>query len=233
MILLVSDTHRNLGLQKLLPLRNYPLQKDDLLIILGDTGIVWDGGKGDQSLQKWYRENIPCKVLFLDGNHDNIQLLNKLPVSMWNGGKVQKVNTQISHLIRGQIYTIGNTTFFVMGGGRSVDKHRLTENVSWWPEEMPQEHEYEEGLDNLKTHGNKVDYILTHEGPARFVRECIPEWAMLEFGVQKPNPLNLYLDKLYDDITFTRWYWGHYHDDVIINNKCKCIYNNIIELRTQ
>jgi hypothetical protein len=149
----------------------------------------------------------------------------------WNGGNIHQINEQVIHLMRGQIYEIDGSTFFTMGGGFSVDKCRRTEGVSWWAGEMPSHQDYLNAERNLLHHDYEVDYILTHECPTRFMHECIPMWARLQFGNVEENYLNEYLDYVYDEVKFRSWYWGHYHTDTVVNSQCKCLYEDIIRIK--
>lgn len=64
--------------------------------------------------------------------------------------------------MRGQIFVIDGLKFFVVGGAISVDKAFRIEHISWWKEELPNFAEMNEGLNNLRKHNNKVDYIISH-----------------------------------------------------------------------
>ena len=44
----------------------------------------------------------------------------------------------------------------------AFDKMFRINHKSWWKEELPSEEEMEEGIKNLKSHDQKVDYIVTH-----------------------------------------------------------------------
>ena len=64
-------------------------QDEIFLIILGDFGLVWNREK-ENSHEKWWLnwlEDKPFTTLFIDGNHENYDRLDKYPVSEWNGGK--------------------------------------------------------------------------------------------------------------------------------------------------
>ena len=71
------------------PLRAFPEQKtmtkNDFVIICGDFGCIWGGDKTDKYLLKTLGEK-PFTTLFVDGNHENFDLLNAYPVTKWNGG---------------------------------------------------------------------------------------------------------------------------------------------------
>lgn len=66
-------------------------------------------------------DSQPWTILFVDGNHENFELLDDYPVSSWHGGKVHFIKESVIHLMRGQIYTIDGLTFFTFGGGYSCD----------------------------------------------------------------------------------------------------------------
>mgnify|MGYP003436629407 FL=1 len=224
-LFVTGDTHGDIDFHKL-NTKNFPegrlLTKEDFVIICGDFGAVWDGAKSDKYLQKWYNEK-PWTTLFIDGNHENHDLLNSYPVSDWNGGKVHFITPSIIHLMRGQVYKIGDKTFFTMGGAESHDKIYRKEGVSWWRREMPSNDEYEEGLTNLNKVNNQVDYILSHCAPDR-LQSKIAYWY-------EHDKLTNYLKIIRQIIEFGWHYFGHYHiDKDFLNYKATCLYNNIIEL---
>ena len=92
MIYITGDVHCPYDIKKLNS-DHFPdkdLTKDDYLIVCGDMGLVWDGGKRDEWWQKWF-EKKNFTTLFVDGNHENHPLLNEFPVSEWHGGKVHMI----------------------------------------------------------------------------------------------------------------------------------------------
>ncbi|MBQ8982210.1 MAG: metallophosphoesterase, partial [Lachnospiraceae bacterium] len=152
-IWLAGDTHGEIDLGKVADyfddlILYDEVTKEDYLIILGDVGVCWDGGAGDAFVQECLH-NLPCTVLFIDGNHENFDLLEQYPEEEWHGGNVQYIQEDIIHLMRGQVYEIGGRRFFTFGGGNSIDRMMRTTGISWWPEEMPSDIEYSEGLRNL------------------------------------------------------------------------------------
>ena len=161
MIYVTGDTHGTYDIQKLKEYSWTGCTKNDYLIICGDVGVCWYGNIEDTILQTWYR-NLPLTILFIDGNHENFDLLNNYPIERWNGGNVHFITPTHIHLMRGQVFTIEGKTFFTMGGARSTDKEMRQVGVSWWEEEMPSYQEYETALHNLEKYDNKVDYIITH-----------------------------------------------------------------------
>ena len=224
-LFVTGDTHGDIDFHKL-NTKKFPegnlLTKEDFVIICGDFGAIWNGVKSDKYLQKWYNEK-PWTTLFIDGNHENHDLIDSYPVSEWNGGKVHFITPSIIHLMRGQVYKIGDKTFFTMGGAESHDKIYRKEGVSWWSREMPSNDEYEEGLLNLNKVNNQVDYILSHCAPDQ-IQEQIMWWYT-------HDKLTNYLKFIRQTIEFRWHYFGHYHiDKDFLNYNATCLYNNIIEL---
>ena len=65
----VGDTHGDIDLYKLNSKffrEGKKLTKNDYVIVCGDFGAIWDGGKSDAYLQKWYTSK-PWTTLFVDG----------------------------------------------------------------------------------------------------------------------------------------------------------------------
>ena len=136
MIFITGDTHGDVNFLKLKELAksrkesNKPaLTKSDYVIICGDFGGVWNKGRFNQDLQAFKR--LPFTVLFVDGNHENFDILDALPVEIWKGGKVHRVVDNVIHLMRGQVFTIESKTFFTFGGAESIDKDTRAEGESW------------------------------------------------------------------------------------------------------
>lgn len=230
MIWLCGDTHGEIDLYKVEDffenLDMYEeVTKRDYLIILGDAGVCWDRGLSDEYVQNTLH-NLPCTVLWLDGNHENFDAIEEYPIEEWHGGEVQFIKEDVIHLMRGQIYDIDGMSFFTFGGGNSIDKSIRTPYVTWWPDEMPSNYEYEIGLKNLEKNGNKVDFILTHSCP-RFVAEKLVTY--IESGEE---PLQRYFEEISQIVDFGMWYFGHWHIDETIDGTYRALWNDIVELNS-
>lgn len=91
-------------------------------------------------------------TLFIDGNHENFDRLNKYPEIDMFGGKVGKIEEGIYHLKRGYVYEIQECKILTFGGANSIAKHTLTEGVDWWKEEKFNYNESNRAFDNLEKH---------------------------------------------------------------------------------
>jgi TPR repeat protein/predicted phosphohydrolase len=194
------------------------LQKNDVIIILGDAGIVW-ANPMNEAVKHFY-SSLPCNTLFLDGNHENFTLLNTLQQVEKYGSKVHKVLDNVFHLTRGNVYLINGYKYFIFGGAYSIKKETATSPVNVWEEEMPNLTEYKNGLQRLKENSFSFDYILTHQAP-KSVLDSIGYYYS-----NNETVLLDYFDGIKKSADFNRWYFGHIHQD-IKNGKFCGLYNEI------
>lgn len=201
------------------------LTKDDYLIICGDFGLIWDqADRVSEEEEYWldWLNSRPWTTLFVDGNHENHPRINTYPVIEKFGGKVHQIDTSIFHLIRGEYYTIEDKTFWVMGGATSIDRLYRIEGRTWWKEEAPSYDEMLHGVDTFNAHNNKVDYILTHCAPSNYLDDiCL--------GYQS-DEVTQYLDFIYNNFEFKKWYCGHYHINKTIDKRFNVVYDLIVPL---
>ena len=227
MILVTGDTHGTIDYNKIHILNNrHILSKQDYLIIAGDFGGVWNKNTLEQDLKYYTKLNFT--VLFVDGNHENFDLLNdEYPITMWNGGKVHIIKNNIIHLMRGQVYSIENKKILTFGGGTSIDKYRREEHISWWKDELPTEEDLNEAKKNLRLCNNEVDYIITHSIDSKALNNPMLFTQGLKCKAFQDNYI---LDWIEDNVKYKHWYFGHYHVDAKLSDKKTCLYNNILEL---
>lgn len=221
------------------------MNKDDYVVICGDFGY-WDESKEQRYWMKWL-DSKPFTTLWVDGNHENFDLLKKLKVSEWHGGKVQYIMPSVIRLMRGQIYELEGLRIFTFGGAKSHDisggiletsdprfrakRKKLDRNqelyrinhISWWKEEMPTEEELAEGLRNLIRNNWSVDYIFSH-CCSTSTQERISD------GTYQPDILTRYFEKIKQMCRYRKWFFGHYHDNVNINSKEVLLYEQIIRI---
>jgi len=242
MIYITGDTHGEFCPR--LNKKSFNGAAGDHLIICGDFGGVWRDSQEERYWLDWLGSR-PYKILFVDGNHENFDMLAKFPEAEWNGGKVRFIRDKLIHLMRGQVYTIEGSTFFTMGGASSHDiKDGILEpddpdierkikqlrqrralyrvnHISWWKEELPSEEEYAEADKNLEAYNRSVDYIITHCAPTS-IDDAIGR------GNYKNDALTDYLEEIYQTCDFKRWFFGHYHDNIKISDRMALLYENIV-----
>lgn len=246
-VFVTGDTHGDFT--RLRPLffpEQSELTKEDYVIICGDFGGVWDNSPEDAYWLDWLEEK-PFTTLFLDGNHENFDLLAGYPTEQWHGGQVQPIRPSVLHLTRGQIYTIQGKTFFTMGGAASHDisggvlnpndplfqqkRERLAQkgemyrilHRTWWQEELPSPEEYQTALKHLDRHNWSVDYILTHCCPASLQ-------PLLGAGLCQVDELTCFLDEIFQRCQFKAWFFGHYHRDQNFGKQFFLLHEKIFHL---
>ena len=197
------------------------LKKRDVLFVCGDFGFIWDGGAEEQKLLKKLGKK-KYTIAFLDGRHENYDLLKNYPESEWCGGRVQVISGNLIHLLRGEIYTVEGKTFFAFGGGESPDHDIRAGAGTFFEEETPTREQLDNAEQNLKAVDNKVDYILTHEPSGK---------ANGFFSVDTPsNGVNLIFNRFEGTVDFTRWYFGCLHLDRSLSRRHRAVFSEVIPI---
>ena len=230
-IFITGDTHCPHDVHKLksdfFP-QGKELTKDDILIICGDAGFVWDNSNEEKWWINWISEK-PWTTIYCDGNHEGHVLLKTYPVTKFHGAKVHKITDSLYHVLRGEVMNLNGKKFFFFGGGFSHDIEYRTENISWWQEEMPVQSEIDNAIDNLNKVENKVDYIITHDVPAKInLMLGYNEQSMKAYDNKYVN-LSSFLQNIYETVEFSNWFAGHYHIDKKVD-KIQILYHLIGEL---
>ena len=225
------------------------MTRNDFVIILGDFGGIWSNTKEEKYWLDWLNDK-PFTTLFVDGNHENFNMLDTFPVIDFHGGKAHKIRDNIYHLMRGYVFDICDKKFFAFGGASSHDirdgildpndfvdmddfrdtyrrwqkygKMFRVRGVSWWNQEMPNDEEMERGRQSLKAVNNEVDFVISH---------CAPQEVASVMGFTARDKLTWYFNQLlWDGLKFTKWLFGHYHTNKQIMSKFICLYEQIIRI---
>ncbi len=201
------------------------LKKGDTLIVCGDFGYLWSGGKQEREYIK-YLGTRKFTVAFLEGTHDNLDRINACRTTFWKGGMVHRISGNLVHLMRGQIFDIEKFKIFTFGGGESNDKDmRLPHNL-WWREEMPTPLEMSDAAKQLDELNCSVDYVLTHEPPslvksAMLLRRSLPESI---------NKLNGFFEEIDEACSYKHWFFGSMHEDRLVTPKHTCVFEKILPI---
>ena len=226
-------------------------KENDFVIVCGDFGL-WSDTKQERWWLDWLEEKN-FTILFVDGNHENFDRLysNEFPIIDFYGGKAHQIRKNVFHLIRGNVFELCGKNFFAFGGANSHDisdgilqpkdykdiskclqhyrkllsmgKMVRVNHVSWWEQEMPSQEEMNFGLETLKAHNNKVDFIITH---------CCPQHiaSVYSNGTYKSDKLTQYFNNISENVEFTKWIFGHYHNNMDILDKYIMLYDQIIRI---
>lgn len=225
MVYITGDTHGDID--RFSSVSTKMLKKGDTLIICGDFGFIWNNSKSEQKMLKKLSKK-KYNICFVDGTHENFELLNSYEVSEWNGGKVHNITGNIYHLMRGQIFEIEGLKIFAMGGGESPDIDMRFDNDSWSRDEIPTQIELLEGADNIEKIGCEVDAIITHEPPSK-----IKGFLMLKSKERtRVTALNAYFEELSKSCKFDKWYFGSMHMDKHISSTHISVFKNVLNAST-
>lgn len=252
MIYITGDTHGEFGRLSKKKLFNQGIAptEQDYLIICGDFGLCWANDRTFEYHCKNF-EQKPYTILWVQGNHENYDMIAKYPVEEWHGGKVRHIlREKVILLERGQVFELEGKTFFTFGGASSHDieggvldrrdpdfeykrkkandrdlPYRII-HESWWPQELPSEEEMQEGIRNLERHENKVDYIITH-CCLTSIQNMLNEWLGYSY---EPDVITEYFQEIEEMVDYNQWYFGHYHRDQYIDEKHRLVYQEMIPL---
>jgi hypothetical protein len=150
--------------------------------------------------------------------------------------------------MRGQLYAICGKRIFTMGGASSHDirdgilepdapdyEQKIRQlnaagalfrvnHRSWWKEELPSEDEYRTARAALDKAGWDVDYIITH---------CCPSSIQGTFsgGLYQRDALTDFFDEVQERCKFRYWFFGHYHENMVVEKKFVMLYEQMIRLK--
>jgi len=204
------------------------LKKGDTLLICGDFGFVWDGSKAEQTTLKKLGK-MKFNVAFIDGVHENFELLHQYPTVDWNSGRARQISGNLVHLPRGELYTIEGKTFFAMGGGVSPDDDFRAADEARMRYEIPSRDELDHAAANIERAKGKIDYIITHEPPMRIK-------AFLQLKTQARETaeytgLNTFFEEMGKCCKFKRWFFGSMHVDKHISTSHTAVFRKVIALK--
>lgn len=225
MVYVTGDTHGDLRRFSSPAMRR--LRAGDTLIICGDFGFLWDGSKREKkALEKL--KKLKYTILFVDGVHENYEMLAGYPIGAFQGAQAQQIADNIWHLLRGEIYTIEGETYFAFGGGEEEAEAEIRDAArTRWEQQMPSEDEMKRGLLHLLEHGRRVNYIVTHSPSGKTS-------GLLAARTHQPvrlGGLHVYLNQLEDALTFDRWFFGSLHLDKPISKRHLAVFEQVVPVR--
>lgn len=216
MIYVTGDLHGDLKRFKQRKIKR--LKKDDTLIICGDFGFVYAEDKQEEKALKWLSKR-KYNVLFVDGAHDKVELLEKYELCDFAGSKARRINERVYMLLRGNVYTIEDKKIFAFGSGLSESYNIISDIISSNAGSLPTTEETKNGIENLSSVDNQVDYIVTYDAPIS---------AKTYIGEANHNGLNTYFEEIYKLANFKCWYFGRYHKDKAVTRLFKAVYEDVL-----
>lgn len=210
------------------------------------------GESAEESYDLDWLSKRNATYVFCGGNHENYDRILKAYEEVdFHGGRAMKIRENLFYLEDGYVFNLAGKSIFVMGGARSHDisggvldpdkyetkrsfsaaRKKLDDGtapyriryISWWDRELPGIEEMERGEKNLKEHGNRVDFVITH---------CLPTsiQALYSGGAYKRDTLTDYLERIAESTSFPKWFCGHYHDNAQPDERFIIMYEQILRI---
>lgn len=146
-------------------------------------------------------------LLFVDGNHENFDVLYRVPVGE---DGLRRLSRNVFHLPRGFRWEWGGVRFMALGGAYSVDRPWRKSGESWWVEEMVTPEQV-----MAAAAGGPVDVLVSHDCPAGVVipgiddRQGPAPWPEVE--LLRAHEHRLVLREVVDAVRPRLLVHGHYH----------------------
>ncbi len=186
---------------------------DDILIVLGDTGINYHANEKDNELKRNLKEYYPITLFCIHGNHEERpEKIDSYKTKRFHNGIVyyEEEYPNILFAKDGEVYDFNNHKVLVIGGAYSVDKYfRLVRGYNWYESEQPNDKTKSKVRKVLNNLDNKIDIILSHTCPYKY----LPREMFLD-GIEQStvdNSTEYFLDEIEQTTDYKKWYCGHYH----------------------
>ncbi len=230
------------------------MTKDDIVIICGDFGAVWDADGQSPSEAYWLKwlDEKPFTTVFVDGNHENFdRLYTEFETVDFHGGKAHKLCDSVYHLIRGEVFEFSGKRFFAFGGAQSHDiddgilsredfktTGEFRETIRIWRKRRKvfrvehvswwkEELPSDEEILNAEQNLAAADYTVDY-----VISHCAPQSVVscMYPGCSSPDMLTNYFEDLSHRLRFRWWIFGHYHEDRKLLGKFILLYDQIVRI---
>ena len=138
-------------------------------------------------------------LYWIDGNHENHEVLIKLPRR--DDGTIS-IGPRCTYLPRGHRWTWHGVRFGALGGAFSVDWRRRTLGVSWWREEMITD------VDVRALGDDPLEVLVTHDCPKGI---DLAGWALPEIDELRANEVRELIERAVRATTPKLIVHGHWH----------------------
>lgn len=228
-------------------------KEDDKIIICGDAGFEYM--ESIQGAAKKAAKKFSGSWIVLRGNHDSRYWeahcdikydraqnpCEWLPHNGWlftenDQYLYQKKYSNILYVSdAGGLYNIEGYNFLFLPGAYSVDKdYRLQTHRPWNPKEQLSFREQYYLLDLVDSCNRNIpiDFVISHTFPLSWE----PAYAWLFLNGIDQSKVDKSTEKFLDEIekklynNYIHWFGGHFHYDMIINEKATMLFNKVIEI---
>ena len=187
------------------------------------------------------KDSFPFTTICLHGNHEYRPTIDvgydivKIQQSDYIAGRFfqQEQFEKILFVADGTVITLDSNRCLCLGGAYSVDKHyRLhMQELGNYDYKWYQDEQTPQALRNdilfLTKSDSHYDYVFSHTCAA----SVIPTEMFLKNVDQSQVDRSQedWLEEIKNNITYKKWYCGHWHTDKIVDNT-RFLYNDFIEL---
>ncbi|MCR5202359.1 MAG: metallophosphoesterase [Lachnospiraceae bacterium] len=211
MIYLTGDTHGNFDRIEEFCEKS-KTSKNDLMIILGDAGINFFGGRQDERCKELL-DSLPLSFLCIHGNHERRPntIISYREAEFCGGTVYVEDNYPSIYFAKdGEIYDLDGYKCMAIGGAYSIDKPiRLVRGHGWWADEQPSEEIKARVMKRLESVNFKLDAVFSHTIPRKYEPVETYLAGIDEATVDKST--EDWLDSIEDKLDYKKWYCGHYH----------------------
>lgn len=184
---------------------------------------------GDDSLKRFAQE-LPITFFCIRGNHEQRpeKISRYVEKTFLNNSVLyQEEYPDLIFSKDGNVYTLNDKKYLVLGGAYSVDKYyRLATCNQWFESEqlsLQEQNEIYKNLENLT-----FDAVLSHTCPYSYIpTECFIS-RINQLTVD--NRMEKFLDAVLNEFSFNKdWYCGHWHINKKVDN-IQFLFEDILEI---
>ena len=179
------------------------------VFFVGDFG--WQFDDGFLTEMKQIAERFDYSVEFIDGNHENFDVLYDYDIEP---DGYRHLTNNVLHIPRGTAMQIDGIDVLFIGGASSIDRHYRMAGLEWWPQELITSRDIDKALDVPN-----VDVVVSHETPwlpklsNKNNEDEIAEWGYdFAEAIETSRQQRELLHEILDVKRPLFWYHGHHHN---------------------
>lgn len=187
------------------------------IISVGDWGYwprLRDGGLYIELLETKLAE-LDIEFLFIDGNHEDHETLNSVPLDETNflfdptRPYLRRITQHISHIPRGTMIQREGKNILCVGGTFSIDRDNCTQGYDWFPEELMTYGDIDKALRYTGQPAGQPDVVITHDCPSIVpITDILPNGHVKHREARSQREL---LNNVWEAYRPELWLHGHYH----------------------
>ena len=203
--------------------------KEDVIVILGDAGINYEGKPRDSRRKTWLAR-FPITFLCIHGNHEiRPERISSYEETIRFDGIVYREQGFPNLLFAkcGEVYNLYGNHCIAIGGANSIDKYFRIPGVNWWPDEQPTEEIRKRVEARLDKENWCVDIVFSHTCPYNYMPIEVLSPDIDQNLVD--NRTEMWLQSIEEKLSYAEWYCGHFHTDKLVQ-KIRFVQDEIHEL---